>query len=419
MKRLCWCSLPWLAVACASSIPVTAPVTTHGQREPIEVAFSDDYNLVLVPARIPGIERELTMMVDTGAPMVLSTALAEELGLRARASNQLLDSAGAMLDAAPIEIPQLTVGDLELERLGGFAATLDFDLCLEIDGVLGSGWPRRSGFFDQTAVEIDYPRSRVRLAPSGEDLTPGGAVVPIRRGDPNTPGPQLYAQVAIEDHTIWALLDTGNAGPVYLPTAFFTEIGHRIDEPGALRSRGAVSSGATGKTLVGTQYETRLRSLRLGEVDLRGVAIAVEHADDPTQAGATRHPMLGNEFMSDFRVVVDVPAGIARFVLEPGRDPNTARASYGVGIRIAGGAVRVTAISDGGPASRAGLELDDEVVAVDGQPVHMTDRASLCAAQRAIKHATGPTLRIRTRRDDVDVDHELVLGPTLASLPPS
>lgn len=418
MKRLSWVCLPLLSLACASSIPVVTPTVGGGTRAPVEVAFSNSYNLVLVPARIPGIDRELTMMVDTGAPMVLSKQLAEELRLGTKTSNHLLDSAGAMLDASPIEIPALEVGELHLERLDAFAAVLDFGVCLQVDGVLGTGWPARSGFFDQTAVEIDYPRSRIRLAPSGDDLTPGGAVVPVRRGDPQTPGPQLYAQIGLEGHDVWALLDTGNAGPVYVPEALFSAIGHRVDEAGVARSRGAVSSGATGKALVGTEYAVRLRSLRLGDVEHRGVAIAVEHADDPAQAGATRHAMLGNEFMHDFRVVIDVPAGVARFVLEPGRDPNTPRLSYGVGIRVAGGAVRVTAIADGGPATAAGLDLDDEVVAVDGKRVHLTDPASLCAAQDALKNGTKPTLQIRTRRDDVDVDHELVRGPTLAPLPP-
>lgn len=408
-----------LLSACATAIPVTAPVGGGGAHAgPVEVALSIRNDLLLVPARIPGIDRELTMLVDTGAPMVLDRAIAEQLGFHRRASNELGDSTGHRVAAAPIEIPELHVGDLVLQRLGGFAIDLDLDPCLRIDGVLGIGWPTHSGFFDRTAVEIDYAGSRLRMAPSGDQLRPGGAAVRVRRNDGVVETAQIVAEVGIEDQTVWALLDTGNAGPLYLAPRFFVELGHSFADADVIERKGKLSQGASGSIVVGTSYETRLRSLRLGDAEFRGVPIAVETSDEGTTTPAIEHPMLGNELMRNFTVVLDLPAGVARFIPAPGRDPSDARVGFGMALRAADGGARVVTLLEGGPASRAGIELGDEIVAVDGQPVHADDRDSVCAARSRLENPTGAALRIRARRDGVETELELVPAPSLAPFEP-
>lgn len=394
------------------SLPPVEPRVTE---IPIEIRRG----LVLVPVRINGLERRLTFILDTGAPTVLRKQLADELGLTTSNNSTLQDAAGAELASASIELESVQVGELVMRHVAAFAAELPSlaETCVQIDGVLGVGAVRGTGFLDRTAIEIDYGESTLALAPTAAELTPGGSIVKVQRHELMPDGSSVVttpiADVAIDGKRHWVLLDTGNTGSVDVSPGFFVDLGRSFDEPGLVTRTGSLSQTAT-TVLSGVSYETRFETLGLGDSTLRGVPITVERADPPhPEPPGARRVLLGYQLLRNFRLVLDVAGGVARFVPIPGTDPSDATRNLGFSWRDRDGKIVVVTMVTGGPAARAGVVLGDELVAVDGAPVVSGDPRGQCAVRDAIDAAGERTMTIRVRHEGAERDVELRAEPVL------
>lgn len=375
----------------------------------VEVPVQLRRGLVLVPVRIDGLARELTMILDTGAATVVRSSVAEELGLVHTSNAALVDASGKEIAAAAITLPGIDVGGMHVPNVAAFATELPtFDeLCAPIDGVLGVGREPGTGFLDRTAVEFDYAAPRIVLAPSADALTPGGARVRVRHRDVASDGTSVgvtatRAEVELDGQRLWVTLDTGNTGPIDVSPSLFLALGRSFEEPGLVTRHGALSQSAGGVE-VGVSYETRLRTLKLGDVELRSVPMTVERPDrEIVDPEPDFQVLLGAQLLRNFRLVLDLRAGIARFVPVPGADPSATASGLGFAWREVEGALRVITVVTGGPAERAGVALLDEVVAIGGTPLRPGDSAGQCAARATIDAIGDHELAIRVRRDGVE-----------------
>jgi predicted aspartyl protease len=377
--------------------------------------------LVLVPVRIDGLDRELTMVLDTGAPTVLRAEIARELGLTMSTTSGLEDPTGARLASTAIELPGVQVGAFQMRRVPAFAAELpDFaEQCVQIDGFLGVGAERGSGFLDRTAIEIDYAGATIAFAPTGDALAPGGSRVPVQRHEIMPDGSSVVlptlAEIELGGRRQWAMLDTGNNASVSVSLGMFESLGRSLDEPGLVQRTGALSQTATGVQL-GVSYETRLGELGLGDQTVRGVPITVERGDDSVaEPVGARRILLGYHLLRNFRVVLDIAGGFARFIPVPGADPSAGARGLGFAWRDIDGKISVVTLVAGGPAARAGIAVGDELVAVDDVALRSGDHAGQCAVREEIDAGVDAKLRIRVRSDareqEVSLRAEPVLGP--------
>ncbi len=425
-----WAStaLAWLTAAAAFGCAPIPIVTPNGTRQSDaapanEVPVVIRRGLVLVPVHVDGVDRELTFLLDFGAPTLVDAAVAEELGSSRPADRALVDGAGHDVPVSAFDVEGLRVGTLHMPHVSAFVAELPrFPfLCARLDGILGVGAGEAAGFLDRTAIEIDYPGSKIVLAPSGDDLTLGGARVRVRRRDippdPTTVYTAAFAEVEIDGRHRWAILDTGNSGEVDVSRGFFAALGRSFDEPGLVTRRGALSQTAA-SVQSGVSYETRLDSLRLGGLELRGVPITVERHDDAIVAPDPHgRVMLGYHLLRNFRVVMDLGAGFARFVPVAGADPSASDRMLGFSWLEREGKVVVTTLVTRGPADRAGIELDDELLAFDGAPMRPGDVEGQCAIRRASEQLGDEAHSIRVRHDGVERDVVLHAEPLLPVSP--
>ncbi len=404
-----------LVVGCMRPGRGLPPIESPTTEIPIEIRRG----LVLVPVRIDGIDRELTFVLDTGAPTVLRREIADELGLIDASDAKLQDAAGAMLDSTTITIESLHVGALHMRRVAAFAA--DFpsfgEHCVTVDGFLGVGAVRGTGFLDRTAIEIDYANSTLALAPTAAELTPGGSTVRVQRHEIMPNGTSVVttpvADVVIEGQRHWVLLDTGNTGTIDVSPGFFTDLGRSFDEPGLVTRTGALSQTAT-MIVTGTSYEARFDSLVLGDLKLRGVPITVPVAEPPLpEPAGARRVLLGYRLFRNFRFVLDVAGGIARFVPIPGADPSAAPLNLGFSWRDVDGKLVVATLVTTGPAARAGIVLGDEILAVGGTAIASGDMKGQCAVRDAIDAAEDREMTVRVRHEGVERDVVLKAEPVL------
>ncbi|MBC8071947.1 MAG: aspartyl protease family protein [Deltaproteobacteria bacterium] len=378
--------------------------------------------LVLVPVRLDGLDRELTMVLDTGAPTVLRTEIARELGLTMSATSGLEDAAGARLASTAIELPGVQVGAFQMRRVSAFAAELpDFaEQCVQIDGFLGVGAERGSGFLDRTAIEIDYAGQTIALARSGDTLAPGGSTVRVQRHELTLDGASVVmpalAEIELGGRRLWAILDTGNNGSISMTPGVFESLGRSFDEPALVQRTGALSQTAMGVRL-GVSYEGRLDALGLGDMTVRGVPITVERGDGSgAEPIGARRILLGYHLLRNFRVVLDIAGGFARLVPVAGADPSAGARGLGFSWRDVEGKISVVTLVVGGPAARAGIAVGDELVAVDDVVLRTGDRAGQCEAREVIEAAGDRMLGIRVRHGSAEQLVSLRAEPVLPTI---
>ena len=125
--------------------------------------------------------------------------------------------------------------------------------------------------------------------------------------------------------------------------------------------------------------------------------------DSPLQAQlsqATRctiHGLLGYSFLRHFRVVVDYPGRVLWLDPVSGAGDERPHEYSHVGIQLErrDGAARVVAVAVGSPAERAGVGVEDEVVAVDGREVAA---GGLIEASRRLEGPPGTVVTLTLRR---------------------
>lgn len=175
--------------------------------------------------------------------------------------------------------------------------------------------------------------------------------------------------------------------------------------------------GFTAPTLIGTSDARIARvpmveivsvagRLRAPNVDI-GV-VGNELGNVLSQAtGQTIHGLIGYSFLKRYRVVIDYPHQV--LWLDPIPDYRDDRpfeyCHVGIQIERQDGAVIVAGVVAGSPAARGGIQVGDELTAIDGVPARPLD---LVALTRRLEGKPGSRVTLEIRRDDVDHAYPLV-----------
>ena len=93
---------------------------------------------------------------------------------------------------------------------------------------------------------------------------------------------------------------------------------------------------------------------------------------------------------------------------KPKKSPVTKKAFLGVTLEevISTGRIRVISVEPGGPAERAGLKKDDQVIAIGGQPVKQLD----IVRELLERHRPGQEMTVKVKRDGKELELAVTLG---------
>ena len=101
--------------------------------------FETAFDLIIVPVSING--KRYRFLFDTGAPMVISEALRDELELNAVNQGNVSDSQGKRKKLDYVWLDKVTIGGVDFEKTGALVADLNKAPeihCMQIDGILGA-----------------------------------------------------------------------------------------------------------------------------------------------------------------------------------------------------------------------------------------------------------------------------------------
>ncbi|MFL6696304.1 MAG: PDZ domain-containing protein [Vitreoscilla sp.] len=359
-------------------------------RMPIELLD----NHVFVAVEIAG--QTLRFLLDTGGVNLLAAATAGRIGL---------DSMGALEARGPGE-QSVGSGFARVERLViGGAVALDRQLLrvldlpgfddvegVRVDGVLGVE------LFKRLVVQIDYAARELLLAESAAFAAPPGAAsLPITFFG-HFPG--VAAELDGLGGQFW--LDTGNRGGLVLLVPFVEQHG--------LAQRYAMSALTTIGWGIGGPAQGRLARggrLALGPVVVDGPVLRLPV--DNGGALAIRHVAgnIGGEILRRFTVSFDYARRVVHLLGNGATSQRFDVDRCGLWInRHAQGAI-VGAVMAAGPADSAGLQIDDVIVAVDGESVSGIGLDAL--RRRLAETPAGTCITLELRRAGAPLQAALVL----------
>jgi predicted aspartyl protease len=266
-----------------------------------EVGFrlaGGDQPLILIPGSVAG-RGPYDFILDTGAgTTLLSTRLADELGIEPSGSKQGAGAAGKVT-VALATVPSLAIGGVvrefmpiaitaEVERIGTALGT-------RIDGCLGYD------FLKDFRVAIDYGKQLVRLRQGAFDPVSATPVtrseVAFRLAAPTKPLVMIPAFVNGQGPFAFAL-DTGASTSVISPAVALAL--------GIERGAGTAMTGGGGmlQATIG-----RVASLAVGSATAADVAVVVsDFVEQIGQAvGGKVDGVVGYNFLRRFRVTIDYP----------------------------------------------------------------------------------------------------------------
>ena len=124
------------------------------------VRFSTSNGHMVVPVLLND-SRDTTLLFDTGASItILSTKLAQSLGLRAQAGRTIrLKTVAADVKAKVAKLDSITVGGLSRSDFTVAVVDLDLDKSGRFDGILGMD------FLGNYTIRIDNKARRIFLTP--------------------------------------------------------------------------------------------------------------------------------------------------------------------------------------------------------------------------------------------------------------
>jgi PDZ domain/Aspartyl protease len=328
------------------------------------IPIHSDRNLIVMPISIAG-SKPFNVVLDTGMPMrgiiLYRSERVDALPLEFGESPHEVVGAGGNGQAAPTTVATgatIELGGLQLTDVAITRVETPHGFPPSHEGIIGLE------LFEQFAVRVDFDAQRVTLLDSATFAPPAGssvlpmslrnniafvdARVAVEKGDP------IPVELAVDlgaSHGLW--LNTGKNGRIVAPKAGIdTRVGRGFSGP---------VEGHVG----------RVRRFELGEFafdDLVAIFPGEKHQDP---GGVHfKDGFVGSDMLRRFHVTFDY-AG-KRMVLERGASfghPSEFDMS-GMVLEPAGPNRRtVQIVLADSPAARAGVEVGDAVVAIDGKAI--------------------------------------------------
>ena len=338
-----------LAVLQASSQTLTpAPLT----RVPILQVTG---GVVIIQAQLSPFGDTLQFIFDTGSSGIsLDSATAHYLGLRPTFEGLLIKGIAGVREVPQLRNQSLTIGDLRTDSLTFYIndySVLTSIYGVRIDGVIGYA------MLSRYIVSIDYEKQYMEWFAPGPFAYPKKGILLKPQINRLPAHPFLIQDLQAKSYPM--LIDIG-AGLNLLFSERFAK------EAGVLDN--ARKSWVTSGEGIGGQIELRLtllRSLRIGPYRFKKIPVTI--FDDSNNI--TNYPhwagLIGNDLLRRFNITLNYPA--AEMHLRPNRFyyDEFDYAYIGMELYLIDGLITIGFVATGSPAQQAGLEVGDEIIAIN------------------------------------------------------
>jgi len=356
---------------------------TAGQssiRVPIELAN----DLIVLKVHVNS-SRPLHFVFDTGASIsVIDPQTAKALGLRAKGKLNL-DATGGSVQSELIEPVSLSLAGVTVFKQT--LATIDLDAFAplfgyKIDGIIGHD------FINNFVVEIDYAAGLMRLYETGSYKYSGaGESIPIELVEKT---PFVHGRIVLNGREPIEgkfEVDTGGTGILNLNTPFVNN--HKMLE--TLTTHAQSKLGGAGGSAAAVK--AHVPTVEFGSLVVKNPLVVFAQGTEGSEGSAKYDGELGAGFFSQFKMILDYSR--SQIIFERNQSVSTTRDLSGLDIVAEPPRFRtyvVNGVAADSPAAAVGVQEEDTIVAVDGQP---TARLTLRELRRLFRQAGERVVSVR------------------------
>jgi len=356
---------------------------TAGQssiRVPIELAN----DLIVLKVHVNS-SRPLHFVFDTGASIsVIDPQTAKALGLRAKGKLNL-DATGGSVQSELIEPVSLSLAGVTVFKQT--LATIDLDAFAplfgyKIDGIIGHD------FINNFVVEIDYAAGLMRLYETGSYKYSGaGESIPIELVEKT---PFVHGRIVLNGREPIEgkfEVDTGGTGILNLNTPFVNN--HKMLE--TLTTHAQSKLGGAGGSAAAVK--AHVPTVEFGGLVVKNPLVVFAQGTEGSEGSAKYDGELGAGFFSRFKMILDYSR--SQIIFERNQSVSTTRDLSGLDIVAEPPRFRtyvVNGVAADSPAAAVGVQEEDTIVAVDGQP---TARLTLRELRRLFRQAGERVVSVR------------------------
>jgi len=311
--------------------------------------------VVIIQAQLAPFSDTLQFIFDTGSSGIsLDSATAHYLGLRPTFDGLLIRGIAGIREVPQLRNQSLIIGSLRTDSLTFYIndySVLTSIYGVRIDGVIGYA------LLSRYIVNIDYEKQYIEWFAPGLYPYPRKGTL-LRPSINKLPAhPFLIQELQAKSYPL--LIDIGAGLNMLFSERFAKEAG--VLDP---NRKSWITSGEG----IGGQIELRLtllKSLRIGPYRFKKIPITI--FDD--SYNVTNYPhwagLIGNDLLRRFNTVLNYPA--AEIHLKPNRFfyDEFDYAYIGMELYLIDGLIKVGFVASNSPAQDAGLEVGDEIVAVN------------------------------------------------------
>jgi predicted aspartyl protease len=322
---------------------------------PVTVPYREIGGAIVIDVTLGSGDRSLPMILDTGAPTILSEATARAYAGEAAGTVASISADGQVISNSVVPLARVSVGGAVFTDVGAVVGAIEPGnpfYCITDSGFIGASLMR-------TAVwQIDPQARHVTIAGSidGLDHIDGATRLALTPASDISPSPLV--ELAVGEGTLTFLLDTGSNGWLVANPQDLAGIGVELpDDPPTMAILG---SGAAGSVA------TQMRWLDAG-IGADPLLLAVSEALPEGLGNA------GTDYLWRFVVTIDWPGGSVYLdpvaELLPSEPPSAAVAwdeGYVVGSYVEGLDIN------------AGLTLGADISSLDGRDVTQVPFDDFC-----------------------------------------
>jgi hypothetical protein len=332
--------------------------------------------VVIIQAQLAPFSDTLQFIFDTGSSGIsLDSTTASHLGLRPTYDGLQIRGIAGVREVSQLRNQTLTIGSLLADSLNFYIndySVLTSIYGVRIDGVIGYA------MLSRYIVSIDYEKQFMEWYTPGLFPYPRKGVL-LKPQITKLPAHPLTIQ-DLQSKNYPMLIDIGAGLNLLFSERFAKEAG--VLDP---TRKTWITSGEG----IGGQIELRLtllRSLRIGPYRFKKIPITI--FDDNNNV--TNYPhwagLIGNDLLRRFNIILNYPA--AEIHLRPNRFyyDEFDYAYIGMELYLIDGRITIGFVASNSPAQEAGLEVGDEIVAINKVVGEKLDafKAELAHAQKKV-----------------------------------
>ena len=312
---------------------------------------------------------------DTGSGNLMTASLAKRLGLKFEGA-ATINAGGGDVPAKVVKVATINIGGLTMSDQ--LFAVVDTPVARDQEGIFVGDL-----LLQNLPIRVDFEKEEITFySKEGFAYTGSGAAVPIHSQDGS-----LLAEATVDGIDNVFGIDTGDMYSLSLYAPLVKQ--HKLIEHYRAKIRGYAGEGWGGAD---QGYFTRVDTLLMGKYEVVRPITVLSTDSQGAESSTTVAGNIGLHILRQFNIVFDGPH--RKMYLEKNANYGKADIFNRAGLMLDNNSdnLKIKTVIPRGPGARVGLQADDVITRIDGEPP--TDDTM----QSAFTQPVGTVLHLTVRR---------------------